>query len=234
MHAYWDQGLILALWIFGLIAVLSVILGVSGLVSAIRHNGEGWGAPAMIASLGLIAVSALAMVLAWFPFGAQYNRYVPVSGRVTNISSRFISDGSNSVNQRFVVTFANGLQRSCDDSRCALVKPGGTLTVTCERDFQFNAPAEGWNCNFVSYKPPTTARTTALVRDACAVLHVANGRDSLDRWSRVHHHSVSEIITASLNCHFGVWPKRLAEYFDAGFLHRPMPKGLRFYTVNGF
>jgi hypothetical protein len=73
----------------------------------------------------------------------------------------------------------------------------------------------------------------ATIVHGCADTHVASGTESLDHWVRVHHHSVSEVITASLACHEGVWPRGLARYMDAGFLHRAMPEGMRFYTVAG-
>lgn len=77
--------------------------------------------------------------------------------------------------------------------------------------------------------------TTAVAAQTrpCADVHVATGAESLDHWVRVNRHSVSEVVTASLACHSYVWPRGLERYVDAGFLHYPMPKGMKFYTVNG-
>jgi len=79
----------------------------------------------------------------------------------------------------------------------------------------------------------TAVASVVTQPQACAQLHVASGNESLDHWTRVNHHSVSEVITASLACHSYVWPRGLVRYIDAGFLHYPMPKGMKFYTVNG-
>lgn len=149
--ARWDTGLVISWWLFGIIGAICVIVMIGGAV-AYRASGATSSSPAGAFTTGLIGVviCALAIAASWFPFGAQYNRYVPVAGTVQAISSRILGDGSNSVTQRFVITYTDGRQRACDDTRCSLIRAGDFVTEICERDFQLNNPAEGWNCNFIS------------------------------------------------------------------------------------
>ena len=87
--------------------------------------------------------------VAFPPFPGQYNQYTPISGTVKQLSSRFLAsdtEGGGS-NQRFLVTFTNGVHVGCDDTRCSVLKQGDEVTLLCEKVFQTNA-IEGWACNF--------------------------------------------------------------------------------------
>jgi apolipoprotein N-acyltransferase len=152
--AQWDSGLIISFWVFGIAGVICLVMVIGGAVAAKVSDGGNTGFAAIGGGLVGLVVCALALTASWFPFKAQYNRYVPVAGTVQQISSRILGDGNNSVTQRFVITFRDGRQRACDDTRCSLVRAGDFVVELCERDFQLNTPAEGWNCNFISYRRP--------------------------------------------------------------------------------
>lgn len=105
-----------------------------------------WGIGVTIVGLVL---AGICLFFAWFPFGYQYNYYVPKTGTVTAVSTRILSDGSNGITQREVV-WLNGQPYGCDDSRCAppAMHKGMKVTLLCEKEFQFNAPNQGYACNW--------------------------------------------------------------------------------------
>lgn len=104
---------------------------------------------------GLVGVAVIVAIFAgvgFYPYSAQYHQWTPTSGVVATTNSRFLGDGNGGTSQKFVVTFkGSGQQYGCNDTRCASVKPGDSLTITCIRSFQwFGTP--GYDCNFVSMK----------------------------------------------------------------------------------
>lgn len=99
---------------------------------------------AAVATLGIYVAAT------WPTFDMQYHSYKQVSGSVQAVSSRFLGDGK-STTQNFAVTIA-GHDYRCDDTRCALVKVGDTLTLSCIREWQY-AGTSGYDCNFVSDEP---------------------------------------------------------------------------------
>lgn len=95
----------------------------------------------------LLAITLIVVALAYFPYKAEYHQWRPVNGTVVNVSSRILgSDGD--INQRFVVQFTNGELRSCDDTRCSLIKKGDKLFLMCKKSWQFSGES-GYDCNYV-------------------------------------------------------------------------------------
>jgi hypothetical protein len=105
-----------------------------------------WGAAIVSAACGLLLAGVCAF-FALFPFGYAYNYYVPVSGTVTRVDTRFIGDGSGGTTQYAVVWFGTHPYK-CDDSRCIDLPKGTKVTLLCEKEFQFNAPNQGYICNW--------------------------------------------------------------------------------------
>jgi heme/copper-type cytochrome/quinol oxidase subunit 4 len=101
------------------------------------------------------AIAAFCLVVGtmWgmYPFKTEYHKWIITKGTVENVDSRFLADGQGGTTERFVVTFDDGRLRSCDDSRCSQVKPGGTLVLACKRAWQYSG-TDGYDCNFESYK----------------------------------------------------------------------------------
>lgn len=91
-------------------------------------------------------ILAACPVVGYYPYDAQYHRWETVQGQVEKVSSRFLGDGK-STTQRFVVRFADGRERSCDDTRCSLVKVGDSLALSCKKHWQYAGQA-GWDCNY--------------------------------------------------------------------------------------
>lgn len=142
LHAQLDTGVLIGT-IVGL-----VFMGI-GVIVAIANAlvRMWWGVAAALVCGALFAGACL--FFAWFPFGYDYNHYVPKSGTVTAVSTRILSDGNGGINQREVV-YINGQPYGCDDSRCAPpgLHRGIQVTLMCEKEFQFNAPSQGYACNW--------------------------------------------------------------------------------------
>lgn len=94
-----------------------------------------------------VVLTGAFMFLVWFPFGYAYNHYVPVSGTVTQVNSRFIASGNGGSTQYWAIWFGN-MPYKCDDTRCGGLHAGSKVTLLCEKEFQFNAPQQGYICNW--------------------------------------------------------------------------------------
>lgn len=104
---------------------------------------------------GLCGAGALAVVIGslfgYWPYKTEYHFWKPTSGTVQTVSQRLVSNGDGGMDQRYVVLFTDGRQRSCDDTRCTLVKPGMYLRLKCIRSYQWGG-TPGYNCNYVQAK----------------------------------------------------------------------------------
>lgn len=100
----------------------------------------------------VVALVATVIFTGWsmWPWVGEYHRWHTTSGTVTAISSRLIGSDTKGggTTQRFVVTLAGVGQRSCDDTRCAEVKAGDRLTLSCKRAWQY-AGTPGYDCNYI-------------------------------------------------------------------------------------
>jgi len=100
-------------------------------------------------ALWVIAAIALVFVaVGYYPYKAEYHQFVTKVGEVRSIKSRLLGS-SDSFQQKFVVEYTDGRQFGCEDTRCALVKPGDKLTLACKRIWQY-AGTDGYDCNFIS------------------------------------------------------------------------------------
>lgn len=103
-----------------------------------------------IAGLSIAGLVAVLSILGFYPYKGEYHQWRPVQGTVTQVSSRIISDGSDSVNQRFVLKVGDGAQLyGCDDTRCATVKVGDMVALLCKREWQY-ASVSGYGCRWAS------------------------------------------------------------------------------------
>lgn len=104
---------------------------------------------------GAIVAAVVAVVLVggaaigMWPYDAEYHQWRTTHGTVQAVDSRLVKDGDHGMNQRFVVTFTDGRQRACDDTRCSSVKAGDLLTLKCKRAYQWGA-TPGYDCNWVA------------------------------------------------------------------------------------
>lgn len=88
-----------------------------------------------------------------WPYSGEYHAWHTTTGKVRAMDSRMVSSGDHGMEQRFVVTYADGRQRACDDTRCTTVKPGDVLTLKCKRHYQWGG-TPGWDCNWVGSERP--------------------------------------------------------------------------------
>lgn len=105
------------------------------------------------------AFSALCMIVgtAWgmWPYSGEYHQWRETTGVVQRVDSRLLASDTQGggTTQRFVVTFTDGRQRSCDDTRCALVKEQDELTLFCKRAWQWTG-TPGYDCTYsVDHSP---------------------------------------------------------------------------------
>lgn len=137
-----------------LVLILATAIG-SVLFFWCRRNENGvvdrdfLGASAILGAvcLGLIIGTAYGM----YPYDAEYHTWRKKSGTVGAVDSRLLGQ-EKSTTQRFVVTFTDGEQRACDDTRCATVKRGDWLSLRCKRAWQYGA-TPGYDCNWVGNRP---------------------------------------------------------------------------------
>lgn len=140
MTGRWSIGTLVGLPIAAIIVIaLLVLAGV-----ALYGREKGIGGKFLALALGIALFTGWAM----YPWQARYHRWEPKTGTVESVNKRLISDGDKSMSERFVVRWrgADG-EYGCDDTRCALVRPGDRLTLLCKREWQY-AGVDGWACNF--------------------------------------------------------------------------------------
>lgn len=156
MQAQWDTGWMIWVIILAIIAGLAwsaaIGSGIYWLARGRKVSYDSLSGPVFLGAVVIaLIIGAIGTVVA-FPFSGQYHRYVPEAGTVAKVGSRFIASGTSGggTDQKYVVTFADGRSYGCLDTRCANVAVGDSLTLLCKRVFQFNAPSEGWDCNWGS------------------------------------------------------------------------------------
>lgn len=151
MSAHWSLGVLIGLPIAGVLALLCVLAWIAATLFwwSERKDNYGFTFFATLIPIGVLILVAGITAWAFYPFSAQYHRWVPKSGVVTDVSSRFLSQDKGTT-QKFVVEFANDPEQryGCNDTRCSLVKEGDTLTLSCKRTWQY-AGEDGWDCNYV-------------------------------------------------------------------------------------
>lgn len=100
--------------------------------------------------LALLVVTVGITASTMYPYEAQYHQWKPVNGTVGDVQARLLADGNGGATQRFVVRLDGGEQEyACDDTRCALLKVGDFLELSCVREWQY-AGTDGWACNYFS------------------------------------------------------------------------------------
>lgn len=155
MAQQWDMSYLI--WMIVTVIVAGgALLTVFGafIVSLVTRGDRGVG-PLLISAIVFLIAGAVGTWNAW-PFDGQYHRYQPISGQVASISSRLIASGTNGggSTQKFVFTFTDGNAIGCNDTRCSAVAVGDHVTLMCERVYQWNAPNQGWDCNWGIDKRP--------------------------------------------------------------------------------
>lgn len=135
-------GLMVGLPIGILVTVLCLIFGV-GIAWSLRKEEWYWS----LWAFGLAIFVGLATAGAMYPFKKEYHYWQTVSGQVTSINKRLLSNSGGGMDERFVLHMADGRIRSCDDTRCAGLKVGDTVELRCKKKWQYQG-TDGWDCNW--------------------------------------------------------------------------------------
>lgn len=146
-------------FLFGLLAacamfIAAVVAGVLLLRWARRNaysfdegtaRALGWGA------LGFAVLVVIGTAVSTFPWEREYHRFEPKVGEVQVIDKRLVAQGGG-MQEKIVVRFADlPGQWGCEDTRCALVKPGDMLALRCIKRWDYSA-TDGYDCRFVAHE----------------------------------------------------------------------------------
>src|SRR5579863_382468 len=124
IHAQLDTTVLIGMIVLFVFTAIGLACSVwMGVVASWLWAAVGAGVTAVITAAALVAI--------WFPFGYAYNHYVPVSGTVAQVNTRFLGDGSGGTDESWVVWIGNRPYR-CDDGRCGGLHKGSTVTLLCE------------------------------------------------------------------------------------------------------
>lgn len=155
MDTHWSLGVLIGLPLTILILLVCagiVVTGIRVQMSADAYSGDGGLIAAFFAGFVFLVVLGFALSpLGFYPYSAQYHQWQHHGGTVTSVSDRLLKDGDG-MSQKFVVTFSGSSQQyGCNDTRCASVKVGDTLDLSCKRTWQY-AGTDGYDCNFVALR----------------------------------------------------------------------------------
>jgi hypothetical protein len=153
LHAETANGYVVGMIIVIVLSALAVLIGLAaGALFGPDDRDKLVSIPGAI--IGIVCGGAVAALCwgiftwaTWPPFSPQYHTYVPVTMTVKEVSSRFISDGGGSVNQRVAITSADGTIYGCDDTRCTTLQPGQVVTLLCVKEWEGNG-VPGEVCNW--------------------------------------------------------------------------------------
>lgn len=99
----------------------------------------------------LASLAALVLlVIGLYPFDSQYHKWTTKTGTVAEVNRRMIANSDDGgTDQKFVIRFTSGTQEyGCNDTRCALVKKGDKVQLSCKRVWQYSG-TDGWDCNYL-------------------------------------------------------------------------------------
>lgn len=139
-------GFVIAVCVLSVLLTLCAALYVLGHLLRRADDYPGESVAFRIAGGVLAVVLLCAFGAGLYPYDMQYHRYKHVEGTVSSIEARMLADGK-ATTQQYAVRFDGGSIYRCDDSRCALVRPGDTLSLWCIREWQY-ASTSGWRCRF--------------------------------------------------------------------------------------
>jgi len=149
--ARWSINFLIGLPLL-ILLIIALIVGTAFMFRAYRNDVNSWGRDGMLLAfaigLGLVTVIVIAVTAGGFyPYEKEYHAYVKKVGTVESVSKRLLPSG-DAMQEKFVVHYTDGREFGCEDTRCALVKPGDRLVLACIRKWDYQA-SDGYDCGFV-------------------------------------------------------------------------------------
>lgn len=106
-----------------------------------RYVAIGAAVTAIVATGGIFTGS-------WWPFDMDYHRWHERSGSVDVAERRLLGGGDSGMSEVFVIRFVgDSTLYRCDDTRCALAKPGKEVRLLCKPVWEY-AAVDGWECRY--------------------------------------------------------------------------------------
>ena len=133
-----------------ILATLLTIAGVIGLVMSWRsRNSYGSDDQAVIGGGLLVCGLVIGAINMWalWPYQHDYHFWMPVTGKVSQVSKRLVPAGEKSMMERYVLVI-DGKPYGVDDTRASLVKPGQTVSIACKREYQWGSRDHGYGCKW--------------------------------------------------------------------------------------
>ena len=157
MNYRWSLGTLIGLPVLIILFAFLIWLGIwllrksKRVLSSSDERPVWWCGIASFICAGLLFLMTL---IGMWPYSAEYHQWQETTGVVQKIDSRLLASGDGGgTTQRFVVTFTDGRQRSCDDTRCSQVEEQDELTLFCKRAYQWTG-THGYDCTYGSNRSP--------------------------------------------------------------------------------
>lgn len=150
-YGHWELGTAIGIPVLIVITIIIALFAWKSYRLPYRDNYKDmsyWGIGRWVFSI-LLVILLIGAPLGSFPWSMQYHRYQYKTGTVVDVSSRILGGDSASPSQKFVVRFGPNEEFGCNDTRCALIKVGDIVELSCLRIWQYNG-TDGWDCDFVA------------------------------------------------------------------------------------
>lgn len=145
----WSLGVLIGLPF----AALAILVGIGMIVLgfALYREGGAYGEDWMLMLGGAATVVSILVGTLYFmwPLDTEYHQWQPRAGTVEAVDKRILSSGDG-IEEKFVVRLDDGQEYGCQDTRCALVKAGDDLSLSCKRAWQYTG-RDGWDCRYADH-----------------------------------------------------------------------------------
>lgn len=135
-------------YIVGTSIAAALVLAAIGFAVALWRDDEPGMALGINIPIILIVVGAW-VALAWPPFDMDYHRYDTVTGTVTSVEKRLVSEGEGMSEKYVVALDGDSQQYGCLDTRCSAIKKGEPVEMSCIRVWAWYG-SDGFDCEFIS------------------------------------------------------------------------------------
>lgn len=143
---------------------VAAVLTVAAVVAAFRlaawrrrelASNNPYGEAGLARGFTILAVAAAVAVvvgwvgIAWPPLDMDYHRYSTVTGTVTSVEKRLVSDGEG-MSEKYVVQLEGDTQQyGCLDTRCSAIKENEDVELSCLRVWAWYG-SDGFDCEYIT------------------------------------------------------------------------------------